>query len=282
MNRLILFSLIAGLTSVLALAVFVNRGFQFGLFSSSERAQQLTVTAPDYNEPAPPPNHETGGQFRNAEDTSNSGGDPRFSAQRERQALKAALNRAPHDSGLQPNDGAIRKLDSPVNMDTGTKTILRKNRFQFRSLPDERANFLLTDLAGETHALRDHQGEWILINFWTSWCPPCREEMPSMKRFYKRQKDDNFTILAVNLKESRRKARTFAENFGLPFPLLLDQDGTIASDYGIVTIPTTWLINPNGKPVARLLGPLDWTKPEIVRAFKRLTSIPNPPDSGKQ
>lgn len=107
-------------------------------------------------------------------------------------------------------------------------------------------NFTLTTAEGEEVSLHDFLGEKVLLNFWATWCPPCRAEMPDMQRFYE---DEDIVILAVNLTETRNEIEDvypFIEDFGITFPVLLDEKSEVSFLYQIQPIPTNFLINRDG------------------------------------
>ena len=88
-------------------------------------------------------------------------------------------------------------------------------------------DFALAALDGSTIALSDLEGQVILINFWATWCPPCREEMPAIQQLYDQYQDRGFTVLAINQGQEAAQVATFAEEMGLTFPVLLDPDGDV-------------------------------------------------------
>lgn len=126
---------------------------------------------------------------------------------------------------------------------------------------DRAPDFTLETLDGKKVALSDYQGKKVILNFWATWCPPCKAEMPHMQSFYKKEaKKSNVEILAVNLtSEDRGKAAVaeFAKQYSLTFPILLDQDGTIGPKYQVATIPTTYILNTDGTVHQKIIGPMD-------------------------
>ncbi|MDR3122900.1 MAG: TlpA family protein disulfide reductase [Treponema sp.] len=129
-------------------------------------------------------------------------------------------------------------------------------------------------LDGTTLRLSDLQGKAVFLNFWATWCGPCRMEMPSMEALYRRLRDRGFEILAVNVRENRKDAAAFMDEMGLSFPAALDGRGDIAAIYGIEAFPTTYLIDRNGGIVARLVGAIDWDAPELTGLFEALLKAP--------
>jgi peroxiredoxin len=104
-------------------------------------------------------------------------------------------------------------------------------------------DFTLPTLDGGSITLSDLKGKVVLINFWTTWCPPCREEMPSLEKLYRHFKHEKFTLLAVD---------------NLSFPILLDKAGDVSAKYGANAIPTTYIIDKKGKAVGKAVGPRKW------------------------
>lgn len=112
----------------------------------------------------------------------------------------------------------------------------------------ESPNFQVTDVHGKSVALSDFKGQPVLLNFWASWCSPCRAEMPTMERIYLEYKDQGFEILALNTthQDSKQKAIAFAEEFGLPFPILFDETGSTSKLYHLQALPSSFFIDKNG------------------------------------
>lgn len=121
-------------------------------------------------------------------------------------------------------------------------------------------NFELTTLAGETVQLSDYKGKKVILNFWATWCPPCKAEMPHMQNFYEKNKANDIEIIAVNL-TSMDKGKTEIENFikeyGLTFDIPLDEEGTIGAQYQAFSIPTSYIINSKGIITKKIIGPMD-------------------------
>lgn len=119
--------------------------------------------------------------------------------------------------------------------------------------------FALTDQAGNTHRLSDYRGKVVLLNFWATWCVPCRTEMPSMERAYRALKDRGFAVVAVSLDTGPRSTvEAFVKELGLTFPVLLDPRGTSVQAYRLPGVPASFLIDRRGRLAARELGPRDW------------------------
>ena len=118
----------------------------------------------------------------------------------------------------------------------------------------------LKDLGGNPHTLDDYQGQVVLLNFWATWCPPCLIEMPSMQRLQAALAETGFTILAVNVKESREKAWRFQRLLDVDFTVLLDKTGQAAEDWDVAVYPTSYLIDKTGQIRYVAYGALDWDR----------------------
>jgi peroxiredoxin len=121
-------------------------------------------------------------------------------------------------------------------------------------------DFELETLDGQQLKLSEMKGKKVILNFWASWCPPCKAEMPHMQSFYEEQKQDNVEIFAVNLTNSERKEGAvdqFVADYGLTFPILLDRTGEIGDFYRAYTIPTSYYIDSNGVITKKIIGPMD-------------------------
>jgi peroxiredoxin len=140
----------------------------------------------------------------------------------------------------------------------------------------EAPDFTFPDLSGKEVSLADHRGKVVLVNIWATWCPPCRQEMPSMQRLYQKFKSGNFEILAVSIdSEGRDAVAPFMQKMNLTFPALLDPRETISPLYGITGVPESFIIDSKGIIVEKIIGPINWATPEIFRFFKDLTHKPS-------
>ena len=122
--------------------------------------------------------------------------------------------------------------------------------------------------------LKDLQGKVVFLNFWATWCGPCRDEMPSMEALYTQYKDKGLEIIAVNVRESSKEVLAFMNEYSLSFPAVLDSDGRVSNSYGIQAIPTSFIIDREGKIITRLVGSIDWDTPEIRAAIESLLANP--------
>ncbi len=133
--------------------------------------------------------------------------------------------------------------------------------------------FALPDLDGRTVRLADLRGKVVVINFWATWCAPCREEMPSMHRLWQQLRANSFELAAINVGETPEQVRSFLSALDHPigFPIVLDEEGTTVRDFSVKGFPTTFVIDKSGRLVFEAVGRRDWESPEIVETLKGLT-----------
>lgn len=119
-------------------------------------------------------------------------------------------------------------------------------------------SFTLSDLKEKQHSLADYQGKVVLVNFWASWCPPCIYEMPALQRLKQHFADRPFEILAINVGEKKYRVRKFSKLINLDLPVLLDTGSETFNEWGVKTLPTSFLIDTKGNVVHRVLGNPGW------------------------
>jgi len=108
-------------------------------------------------------------------------------------------------------------------------------------------NFRLASTTTGSRALTDFRGKWVLLNFWASWCPPCRDETPDLQSFYEHNRNEDMVVLGVNQQEKPEAARSFLDEFGVTYPVVLDSDGEVSEAYGVGRgLPMSFLISPSG------------------------------------
>lgn len=105
-------------------------------------------------------------------------------------------------------------------------------------------------------SLADYRGRWVLVNFWASWCVPCREEAPALEEFQRRHGSARFTVLGIDSRDLSGDGRAFVRRFGLTYPQLRDGDGATAHDFGTTGVPENYLVDPQGKVRLLFRGPV--------------------------
>ncbi len=122
-------------------------------------------------------------------------------------------------------------------------------------------DFTVPSLDGGKVSLSDFRGKYVLLNFWASWCPPCKAEMPELHAYYKSYQDRGFTLLAINVNDDPSSAAAFIQANGFTFPVGLDTNGRVFGSYGGSALPTSFLIDPDGNLVKA------WRPGAITRAM---------------
>ena len=130
----------------------------------------------------------------------------------------------------------------------------------------------LVNTAGRYVRLYDFQGKIVLLNFWTTWCPTCITEMPSMEKLHRKLSGKNFAMVAVNIKESASQVINFFKKNQLTFTALLDKTGEVTSEFGVGAIPTTFILDKSGRIIGRITGPREWDSQESVALFEQLAN----------
>ncbi|MDR2245225.1 MAG: TlpA family protein disulfide reductase [Treponema sp.] len=131
-------------------------------------------------------------------------------------------------------------------------------------------DFSLPLLGGGSRALGGLKGKVVFLNFWATWCPPCREEMPSMETLYRRLGAAGLEFLAVDIQEKPKPVDAFIREGGMSFPVALDESGRVSGMYGIRSIPTTFIVDRDGSIIAAVVGGRKWDGPEVIAAFETL------------
>lgn len=140
-------------------------------------------------------------------------------------------------------------------------------------LPGQEAPaFSLPSLDGAAVRLADQRGKVVLLNFWATWCKPCEDEMPAMQRLYERLAGAEFEMLAVSVDEERPVVEAFRERLGLTFPILHDPGKEVAAAYQSYRFPESYLIDRDGRILARYVGPRSWDAAVYVDRIRRLAA----------
>ncbi|HID48053.1 MAG TPA: TlpA family protein disulfide reductase [Chromatiales bacterium] len=133
-------------------------------------------------------------------------------------------------------------------------------------------DFTLQSEDEKTYRLSEYRGQVVILNFWATWCPPCRYEMPSMERAWQKIKGKGIVILAVNVGEDADTIFAFTGDYPVTFPLLMDLDGTVINQYRVVGMPTTYIINPDGIVTHRAVGSREWDNKELLATLAAMRS----------
>jgi thiol-disulfide isomerase/thioredoxin len=128
----------------------------------------------------------------------------------------------------------------------------------------------MRDLDGLHHTLAGHRGKVLIVNFWATWCPPCREEMPSMERAWQAVKDEGIVLLAINVGETEEQIGNFTGKYPVTFPLLLDEDASGTQRWPVQGLPTTYVVDAEGRLAFRAIGGRDWDDPALLDQVRAL------------
>lgn len=129
----------------------------------------------------------------------------------------------------------------------------------------------LKDQNGRPTRLSEFRGKIVFINFWTTWCPACVIEMPSMEKLHQKFKDNDFAMVGINLQESDATVFKFYKEYKLTFTTLLDSTGEVGTAFRILGIPTTFILDKNGIIIGKVMGPREWGSRDSFTLFEYLT-----------
>ena len=125
-------------------------------------------------------------------------------------------------------------------------------------------------------AVTDLRGKVIVLNFWASWCAECRPEMPVLERLHREFAPRGLAVIGINAREEGATVQSYAKGLGLTFPLVLDPDGKINAQYGVIGLPTTFVVARDGRAVAFGIGPREWAGAPARALFEALLAEPTP------
>ncbi|MGB5716587.1 MAG: TlpA disulfide reductase family protein [Gammaproteobacteria bacterium] len=134
----------------------------------------------------------------------------------------------------------------------------------------EAPDFTLQDTSGKTHTLSDYRGRPVIINFWTTWCPPCREELPSMNRAWHMIEKEGIAMLAINMGEDEDTIFIFSADYPTDFPVLMDRSGEVIEQWPVKGLPTTYVIAPDGTIAYRAIGSREWDEKALLDRVRAL------------
>jgi thiol-disulfide isomerase/thioredoxin len=155
---------------------------------------------------------------------------------------------------------------------SGAQSVVPSRLFQPLAEPGPAAELALQGLDGRDYTLADFEGRVLLVNFWATWCPPCRKEMPALERLAQHFEDAAFQVVGVNVGESVDRIHGFLETLPVPpgFPMLLDRDGAVSRDWGARVVPTTLVVDRESRVVLGAVGEVDFDSPDLREQLRRL------------
>ena len=135
----------------------------------------------------------------------------------------------------------------------------------------------LKDVFGNTVSISDFRGKVVFLNFWATWCPTCVIEMPSMEKLHRKLKDKDFVMVAINLRESAAQVKSVFEKLELSFTVLLDSSGEVGTGFAVNALPTTFVLDKEGRIIGKALGPREWDSRASTALFEYLIDNYGPP-----
>lgn len=138
--------------------------------------------------------------------------------------------------------------------------------------------FNLPDLKGQTHSLSDYRGKVVLVNFWASWCLPCVVEIPELTQLKQHMARQPFEVLALNVGEGENRVKHFAKRMNFSLPVLLDTSSKVFNEWKIEIMPTSFLIDANGRVRYRVLGNPGWDNEQTLSLIEKLIKETEKPD----
>jgi peroxiredoxin len=125
------------------------------------------------------------------------------------------------------------------------------------------------DMKGDVWSLSKHKGQVVFVNFWATWCAPCREEMPSMQKLYNKLPKDKYKMVALYNRDKPELVKNFINKLGLTIPILSDESNIIGARYGITGLPETFIIDKQGVIREKVIGPAQWDSPENIEMLTK-------------
>jgi thiol-disulfide isomerase/thioredoxin len=136
--------------------------------------------------------------------------------------------------------------------------------------PSVERSLALAGLDGSRQDLKEQRGRVVLVNFWATWCEPCREEMPSIQRLQERLRGKPFTVLLVNVDEPEARVRRYLTDASLNLPVVLDRNKQTTREWGVRVMPTSFIIGPDGRTRYQVVGDMDWNSERALAAINEL------------
>jgi peroxiredoxin len=159
-------------------------------------------------------------------------------------------------SGCKKEDRTVKPAAKPVS-----------SAVEGAAAPD----FTVRDLAGQEVKLAALKGKVVLVNFWATWCPPCREEIPSMMKLNQSMAGKQYQMLAISIDEGGKAAvESFFKKSGMTLPACLDTDGAVSRSYGTTGVPETFIVDKAGIIQKKIVGGMDWSSPDVIASLDEL------------
>lgn len=166
----------------------------------------------------------------------------------------------------------MKKLSLFVSLLFALNIVLLENQVYAAEEKSPAPDFTLKDINGKDISLSSFKGKVMLINFWGTFCVPCRKEMPSLEIIYKTYKDKGFVVLAVSEDKSISSVKEFVKEYRLTFPVVLDEDKKVAKQYKVSILPVTFLLDKKGMISKKFFGEREWTDAESKKMVEELLS----------
>jgi peroxiredoxin len=160
-------------------------------------------------------------------------------------------------------------LNGQVVLASSVGTNVKQTLTSVAGNPDA-PDFNLEDQNGKFLKMSDFKGKVVIVNFWATWCPPCRKEMPSMQRAWEILKDEDIMMLAINVGEDSDQIFAFTAEYPVEFPLIMDTDSSVVRQWKVRGLPTTFIVSPAGKIVYQAIGDRDWDSAKILQQIRKL------------
>ncbi|MGA2478273.1 MAG: TlpA disulfide reductase family protein [Spirochaetia bacterium] len=172
---------------------------------------------------------------------------------------------SPQGAAADPSDSSIGNVSQ----------MLLKAGFAVPKAEVMATEFTLQSLDGKKVSLSSFKGKLVFLSFWATWCGPCKQELPSVQAMYNTLKAKGFEIIAVDVMEDQKTVSSFVKANAMTFPVLLDSSGSVGRDYDAGSIPTNYILDRNGKILARIVGydGIEWTDPARIALFEKLLSL---------
>ena len=135
-------------------------------------------------------------------------------------------------------------------------------------------DFNLKDVDGNSYRFSDLKGNVVIVNFWATWCPPCRAEMPSMQRAWEQLREEGVMMLAVDVGEDEDAIFEFTASYPVEFPILLDTESSVSESWKVRGLPTTFVVDQWGRKVYRAVGGREWDTPQLLKKIRELKEVP--------